>query len=39
MKRLLIALVTMITLSGCNPLQELGKGLGSLFRNINIPLP
>jgi predicted small secreted protein len=38
-RKLLVALFLVVSLSSCESLEGLGKGLSDLFKNIKIPMP
>jgi hypothetical protein len=37
--RLVWALFSLVTLSGCEPVEGIGKGLANIFRSISISFP
>ena len=38
-QKLILALFLVVSLSGCDSLEGLGKGLSDAFKSIKIPLP
>ena len=38
-RKLLLALFMAISISGCESLEGLGKGLSDIFKNIKLPMP
>jgi len=38
-QKLLLVLFLVVSLSGCDSLEGLGKGLSDVFKSIKVPLP